>query len=156
MKAWKIVLASDHAGFNLKTHLADFLKGLGCEVTDAGTHSPAPCDYPDFAAQAGRRLADGEFERGVFVCGTGGGIAMAANKIPGVRAAACHLEYAAQMARAHNDANVLCLGGRVAAPELAEAIVLRFLQTEYEGGRHDARLRKLARLDGSLPHSRKK
>jgi ribose 5-phosphate isomerase B len=148
MKAWKIVMASDHAGLALKCHLREFLEKQGCSVVDVGTHTEASCDYPDFAAEAGRRLAAGEFERGVFVCGTGVGISMAANKIPGLRAVATTSELVAELSRKHNDANVLCLGGRIVGETLAEALVCRFLETGFEGGRHSLRVEKIMRLEG--------
>lgn len=147
MKPWKIVLASDHAGLALKRHLRVFLEKEGCVVADVGAHTAESCDYPDFAAAGARRLAAGEFELGVFVCGSGVGIAIAANKIPGIRAAACSLEYLAEMARRHNDANVLCLGERVVAPALAEQIARRFLESEFEGGRHARRVDKIRKLE---------
>lgn len=147
MKAWKVVLASDHAGLALKRHLSEFLKREGCQVVDVGTHAPDSCDYPDFAAEGARRLAAGEFERGIFVCGSGVGIAMAANKISGIRAASCAFEFLAELTRRDNDANVLCLGERVVAPALAEAITKRFLETEFAGGRHARRLEKIGQLE---------
>lgn len=148
MKAWKIVMASDHAGLALKRHVRAFLEKQGCTVVDVGTHTEASCDYPDYAVEAGRRLAAGEFERGVFVCGTGVGISLAANKIPGLRAVATTSELVTELSRKHNDANVLCLGGRILGEALAEALVTRFLETGFEGGRHSVRLDKIRRLEG--------
>ncbi len=148
MKAWKVVMASDHAGWALKRQLLAFLEAQGCSVTDVGTHSEEPCDYPDFAVEAGRRLAAGEFERGVFCCGTGAGISLTANKIAGLRAVATTSEIVAELARRHNDANVLCLGGRIIGKTLAEVLVRRFLETDFEGGRHAVRLEKVKRLEG--------
>lgn len=116
-------------------------------MVDAGTDSPESTDYPDYAARVARMVAAGETERGLLVCGTGVGMAMAANKVPGVRAACCNELYLAKMARAHNDANVLTLAGRVVAVELAEEIVRTFLETPFEGGRHSRRLEKIARLE---------
>jgi len=149
MKPWKIVLASDHAGLALKEHLEAFLRQAGCQVVDVGTHTTDSCDYPDFAAEAGRRLAAGEFERGIFVCGTGLGIALAANKIPGVRAVPCPSEYTVELTRRHNDANVLCLGGWTIGTRLAEVLVNRFLETPFEGGRHARRVDKIKRLEAA-------
>jgi len=147
MQPKKIVMASDHAGLALKRHLQDFLEKEGCMVVDAGTHTTDSCDYPDYAAAAGRRLAAGEFELGVFVCGSGIGISIAANKIPGIRAAVCTHEYLAEMSRRHNNANVLCLGERVVALGLAEVLVRRFVETEFEGGRHQRRVDKIGQLE---------
>lgn len=147
MKPWKVVLASDHAGLALKRHLQAFLEKEGCKVADVGTHTPDSCDYPDFAAEAGRRLAAGEFERGIFICGTGTGIAISANKIAGIRAAPCTHEFLAEMSRKHNDANVLCLGERIVAPGLAEILARRFLEAEFEGGRHARRVDKIKQLE---------
>lgn len=148
MKPWKIVMASDHAGFALKRQMAGYLVSLGCSAEDVGTHSEASCDYPDFAIEAGRRLASGEFERGIFVCGTGVGISMVANKIAGLRAVVTTSELVVELARKHNDANVLCLGARIVGVTLAEALIRRFLETDFEGGRHSVRLDKIRKLEG--------
>jgi ribose 5-phosphate isomerase B len=147
MKAWKVVLGSDHAGLALKEHLKRFLVELGCRVEDVGTYTSERCDYPDYAAAAARRVAAGEFERGVLVCGTGVGVSLAANKVRGIRAAVCESEYVAEMARRHNDANLLCLGARVIGTGVAEALVRRFLETEFEGGRHAQRVDKIMALE---------
>jgi ribose 5-phosphate isomerase B len=141
----RFAAASDHAGFPLKNHLAAWLRARGHEVLDLGTHSAESADYPDFGHQLARRLAAGEFERGLLVCGTGIGISIAANRHPGVRAARCLSEYDARMARAHNDANVLALGERVTGAGLAEAILETFLATAFEGGRHARRVQKIER-----------
>lgn len=154
MKPWKVVMASDHAGLTLKRHLLEFLKQEGCSVEDVGTHTADSCDYPDFAAEGARRLAAGEFERGVFVCGSGVGIAMAANKVPGIRASACTLELLAELTRKDNDANVLCLGERIVAPAFAEAITRRFLETEFAGGRHARRVDKIRQLERAAGSTR--
>lgn len=147
MKPLRIVMASDHAGLDLKRYVADFLKKEGCSVTDVGTHTADSCDYPDFALDGARRLAAGEFDFGVFVCGTGMGVCITANKVKGIRAAPCTLELMAEMARRHNDANIVCLGGRLVGLGLAEAITRRFLETEFEGGRHARRVDKIKALD---------
>lgn len=138
--AKRCVVGSDHAGLNLKNHLADVLRTEGFEVIDVGTTGPESVDYPDYGAAVGRTVIAGEADFGLAVCGTGIGISIAANKIPGIRAALCRSDYEAQMARAHNDANVLCLGERVTGPGLAEAILAAFLVTEFEGGRHQRRV----------------
>jgi ribose 5-phosphate isomerase B len=147
MKAWKVVVGSDHAGRELKEHVKRFLEARGCVVEDVGTHSAARCDYPDYAAAAARRVAAGRCARGVLVCGTGVGVSLAANKVRGIRAAPCSNEYVAEMARRHNDANVLCLGARVVGAGLAEALVRRFLETPFEGGRHARRVAKIKALE---------
>ena len=144
-----IAVGSDHGGFTLKGRLADELRGLGYEVIDLGTHSDDRVDYPDFGAAVGRAVAGGEAELGVCVCGSGIGIAMAANKVPGVRAATVHDATSARLAREHTDANVLCLGERLLDPEVASVAVRAWLGAEFEGGRHVGRVAKLAELDGS-------
>ncbi|HEX9736732.1 MAG TPA: ribose 5-phosphate isomerase B [Thermoanaerobaculia bacterium] len=143
----KIALGADHAGFPLKEHLGRLLREKGHEVEDLGTFSDDSVDYPDFAAAVGRAVAGGGAERGVLVCGTGIGVAMAANKLDGVRAANCNDLFSARVARAHNDANVLALGARVVGSGLAEEIVRTFLETEWEGGRHRRRVDKIRELE---------
>ncbi|MBP1611697.1 MAG: rpiB [Acidobacteria bacterium] len=139
----RLAAASDHAGFPLKNHLVAWLSARGHEVIDLGTHSAESTDYPDFAHEVARRIASGEVERGLLVCGTGIGMSIAANRHAGVRAARCLTEYDARMARAHNDANVLALGERVTGAGLAEAILETFLATAFEGGRHARRVQKI-------------
>ena len=141
----RLAAASDHAGFPLKNHLVAWLRGRGHEVVDLGTHSAESTDYPDFAHEVARRIASGEFERGLLVCGTGIGMSITANRHAGVRAARCLTEYDARMARAHNDANVLALGERVTGAGLAEAILETFLATAFEGGRHARRVERIER-----------
>lgn len=143
----KIALGADHAGFELKEHLRAFLAERGHEVEDAGTDSTASTDYPDYAERVARAVASGAAERGLLVCGTGIGMAIAANKVAGVRAANCSDLLSARMSRAHNDANVLALAGRVVTPEVAEEIVGVFLETPFDGGRHRRRLAKIADLE---------
>ncbi len=138
-----ILVASDHAGYALKREIVAHLEGAGREVRDLGTHGTASVDYPDFAHELAARLAAGEAERGILICGTGIGMSIAANRHPGVRAALCHDAYTAEMARRHNDANVLCLGGRVVGVGVALQIVDVFLEAEFEGGRHGRRVRKM-------------
>lgn len=146
----KIAVGADHAGFELKDHLRRYLEGLGHEVRDFGTSSSESTDYPDYAELVGRAVAGGEAERGLLVCGTGIGMAIAANKIPGVRAANCFEPYTVSLAREHNDANVLTLAGRILAPPYAEAILQVFLDTDFAHGRHQRRVDKMSALDGSL------
>ena len=145
----KIAIGADHAGFDLKAHLVERLRSQGHEVEDAGTDSPTrSVDYPDFAAKVSSAVASGEAERGVLVCGTGIGIAIAANKHEGIRAATCNDLYTARMARAHNDVNVTALGARVVGTGVAEEIVDLFLTTPFDGGRHRRRVEKIHRPEG--------
>lgn len=139
----RIAVGSDHAGFALKHDLADAMRAAGHQVIDVGTHSEAPVDYPDFARIVAEKLAHGEADRGLLCCGTGIGMAMVANKVRGVRAAAVSDVYGAQMARAHNDANVLCLGGRVVDLDTAKRCLRMFLETPFDAGRHSARVAKI-------------
>ena len=143
----KIVVGADHAGFRLKEHLIGFLEARGHQVDDRGAFSEDSVDYPDFAAPVAAAVAAGEAERGILVCGTGIGVAIAANKVGGVRAATCNDLFTAAMARRHNDANVLTLGARVVGEGVAEGIVESFLDAEYEGGRHQRRLDKIHALE---------
>jgi len=145
-----IAVGSDHAGYSLKQRLATELRTLGHEVLDLGAHDADRVDYPDFGAAVGRAVAGAEADLGVCVCGSGIGIAMAANKVPGVRAAPVHDATSARLARQHNDANVLCLGERLLDPDVASEAVLAWLDAEFEGGRHVGRVAKLAELDGSV------
>ena len=145
-----IAVGSDHAGYALKEQLAGELRDLGHEVLDLGVHSNDRVDYPDFGAAVGRAVAGGDAELGLCVCGSGIGIAMAANKIPGVRAATVHDATSACLSRQHNDANVLCLGERLTEPEVASEALRAWLDAEFEGGRHVGRIDKLSNLDGSL------
>jgi ribose 5-phosphate isomerase B len=135
----KIAVGADHAGLALKEHVRAHLEKAAHEVADLGTRSSDSVDYPDFAAKVAKAVAQGEAERGILCCGTGLGMAMAANRFRGVRAAPCTMEYQAEMARRHNDANVLALGGRVVTKEIAERVVEVFLTTASEGGRHARR-----------------
>ncbi|MBS0618905.1 MAG: ribose 5-phosphate isomerase B [Spirochaetes bacterium] len=141
----KIAIASDHGGFALKESLK---KHFGASVfTDFGTQSLDSVDYPDFAREVATRVASGTFARGILICGTGIGISIAANKIKGIRAALCHDVFTAEMARKHNDANILALGGRVLDEKTAIEITDVFLHTDFEGGRHQRRLDKISALE---------
>ena len=142
-----IAIGSDHGGFRLKEEIKNLLTELGREYRDFGTHSPASVDYPDIAASVARAVASGECEMGILICGTGIGISIAANKVRGIRAALCGDEFSAQMAREHNDANILALGERVTGPGLARAIVTKWLTSEFAGGRHTQRLCKIGALE---------
>ncbi len=142
----RIAVGADHAGFALKQHLADVLRDLGHEVLDLGAHSADRVDYPDFGEAVGRAVAGGDADLGVCVCGSGLGIAMAANKVPGVRAAPVHAVTSARLTRQHNDCNVLCLGERLIGAEVAVDAVRAWLDAEFEGGRHEGRVAKLDAL----------
>jgi ribose 5-phosphate isomerase B len=138
-----VALAADHAGFELKNLLRDELKDLGYGILDLGTNGPDSVDYPDFGRALGEAIAAGRAERGIAVCGTGIGISIAANRIPGCRAALCHDTTSARLCREHNDANVLALGARLIGVETARDCVKTFLATEFAGGRHARRVAKL-------------
>ena len=142
-----IAIGSDHGGYALKQVIISHLADRGIEFRDFGTYSEESCDYPEYGEAVGRAVASGECELGIAVCGTGIGISIAANKVHGVRAAACSDCYTAEMCRRHNDANVLALGGRVIGPGLALKIVDIFLSTGFDGGRHARRLGQLAEIE---------
>ncbi len=138
-----IVIGSDHAGLALKLHVLGVLAGLGRPAEDLGVEEERSVDYPDYAHAVARRVSSEPATLGILICGTGLGMSMAANRHPGVRAALCHDAYTAEMARRHNDANLLCMGGRVVGPGVAEQIVRVFLETPFEGGRHQRRVAKI-------------
>jgi ribose 5-phosphate isomerase B len=142
----KIAVASDHAGFRLKQKIMEWLRARGHEVLDMGTASEQSCDYPDFGAAGAREVQEGQAERAVLICGSGIGMAMAANRFPAVRAAVARSAEDAEMARRHNDCNVLALGERFTQETDAERILDRWLATEFEGGRHALRVDKLGSL----------
>ena len=143
----RIAIASDHAGFIQKDPLAEYLRSQGHEVIDMGPATDERCDYPDFADKVARAVARGDVERGVLICGTGLGIAMAADKVPGVRATPIQTVEFAQLEREHNDANVIGLSGRFVSLEDNEKILDAFLTTEFGGGRHTGRVEKIMRED---------
>ncbi len=143
----RIALAADHAGFELKEQVRNYLVSKGVEVEDLGPFSTEPVDYPDFAEKVAARVAAREVECGVLFCGTGLGMAMAANKVPGVRAATCNDTLSAHFARAHNNANVLAMGGRLTDQATARKILDVWLATPFEGGRHERRICKIATID---------
>jgi len=136
----RIAVASDHAGFELKEHVKDLLAADGHDVVDVGPETDESTDYPTYARPAARLVADGDAERGVLVCGSGVGVAIVANKVPGVRAVSAHDAEEAQLARAHNDANVVTLSGRRLDAAKADEIVRAFIGREFEGGRHARRV----------------
>ncbi|HEY3452210.1 MAG TPA: ribose 5-phosphate isomerase B [Myxococcales bacterium] len=139
----KIAIASDHAGFALKKEVAETLVSLGHELEDFGTFDNSSVDYPDFATQVAKSVRDGKNQFGVLMCGTGIGMSIVANKYRGIRAALCTTEFEAKMSRAHNDANVLCMGERVVGPGLGRSIAQAFVSTVFEGGRHIKRIQKI-------------
>ncbi|MEO7659722.1 MAG: ribose 5-phosphate isomerase B [Pyrinomonadaceae bacterium] len=139
----KIALASDHAGFDEKEKVKKTLDAIGIEYTDMGTNSSESVDYPDFARKVGEAVAAGEVDQGLLVCGSGTGMAIAANKVPGVRAAVAWNEEIARLARQHNDANVLSLPARFSSPDEITKIVKAFFSTDFEGGRHERRVEKI-------------
>jgi ribose 5-phosphate isomerase B len=143
----RIAVGSDHAGFELKQHVVETLRGAGHEVVDVGTDSAESTDYPLFAEPAARLVAGGEAGRGVLVCGSGVGVSIVANKVDGVRAVNAHDAEEAAMARQHNDVNVLTLSGRRLSPADADAIVEGFLATEFEGGRHERRVELIGEVE---------
>jgi ribose 5-phosphate isomerase B len=145
----RIAIAADHAGYELKRDLVAGLQAQGREVSDLGTHSTAPVDYPDCAESIAVALRDGRADRGIIVCGSGAGVSIAANKFPGVRAAVCHDSYTARQAVEHDDMNVLCLGARVIGPALAADLVAAFLGATFSGEeRHRRRLDKILAIEG--------
>ena len=150
----KLALGSDHAGFALKQKIKSMLETLDQDVLDIGTYSTESVDYPDYAARVARLIQTGQADRGILICGTGIGVAIAANKFPGIRAALCLTPYMVEMARRHNDANILTLGARL-EPEIDDqtlrTMLRRWLETPFEGGRHQKRLNKIRRFETSLP-----
>ena len=143
----RIAIGADHAGFALKQHLIETIVRMGHDLDDRGTHSEEPVDYPAICAEVGRLVAEKRADRGIVVGGSGQGEQMAANKIPGVRAALCNDLYTAELSRQHNDANVLALGGRIVAHGLADEIVRLWLSTAFEGGRHQRRIDQIAAIE---------
>ena len=143
----KIAIGADHAGYPLKQHLIATLEKLGHEVDDQGTDSEESVDYPPICAGVGRSVAKGDAERGIVLGGSGQGEQIAANKVRGVRAALCNDLYTARLSREHNDANVLAIGARIVGTGLADEILALWLDTEYQGGRHDARIAQIADIE---------
>ena len=144
----KIVVGADHGGVNLKDQIVEMLKSSGeYEVTDVGTHGTTSVDYPNIAEIVGKEVSKDSGSTGILVCGSGIGISIAANKVPGIRAALCHDAYTARMARQHNNANIICLGERVTGSEVAKDAVQVFLKTEFEGGRHANRVALIHKIE---------
>ena len=142
----KIAIGSDHGGYELKAILVSYLKESGYDVTDMGCHSTQSVDYPDIARTVAESVAAGAFDKGILLCGTGIGISIAANKVKGIRAALCHDHLTALLAAQHNNANILCMGGRTTGPETARDMIDTWLNTPFEGGRHVRRLEKIAAI----------
>src|SRR5207249_2974628 len=152
----RIAIASDHAGYRLKEDIKLLLRELGHEVRDFGTHSDDPVDYPDFIAPAAEAVSRGECEQGIVLGGSGNGEAMVANKVPGIRCALCHDVTTARLARAHNNANMLALGQRVVGSDVARDTVRVWLETPFDGGRHERRIKKLAAVEGKISATRER
>lgn len=149
MKNTKIYIGSDHAGFELKQHLYAFLLGQGSDIEDCGTYNETSCDYPDYALAVSDKVIANPGSLGILICGTGIGVSITANKIHGILAARCTSIEDAELARKHNGANIICLGGRQIAPDLAEQMVNVFLETETEEGRHANRRAKIHQIEQS-------
>lgn len=143
----KIAVASDHRGVDLKQKVIEKLESLGHEVSDEGAKSGESVDYPDFASVVAGKVSKGDSDRGVLICGTGIGMAIAANKYDGVRAAPCGDEITAEISRRHNDLNVLCMSADLLSPRVAERMVAVWVDTEFEGGRHSRRLEKISKIE---------
>lgn len=142
----RIGIGSDHGGFGLKEDIKKYLDNNNIEFIDYGTNSMESVDYPDYAKKVAKAVVDGEVDRAIVICGTGIGISIAANKVKGIRCALCSDTYSARMSREHNDANILALGGRVLGVDLAIEIVATWLGAEFEGGRHDRRVKKICKI----------
>ncbi|MBX3414264.1 MAG: ribose 5-phosphate isomerase B [Pirellulales bacterium] len=143
----RVAVGSDHRGFQVKTKLIELLQRLGHDMFDAGPTSTESVDYPDVAEVVGKRVATGESDRGILICGTGLGMCIAANKIDGVRAAPCHDDLTAEMSRRHNDLNVLCLSADLLGEKLIDRMVEIWLNTEFEAGRHQRRVDKISKIE---------
>ena len=143
----KIGIGSDHGGYELKMFIREYLEEKAIEVVDYGTHSTESVDYPEYGQKVAEAVVKQEVELGIIVCGTGLGISMAANKVKGIRAAVVSEEFSARMAKAHNNANILALGGRVVGKDLAKSIVDAFLETPFEGGRHQRLIDKMMMIE---------
>ncbi|MED3661375.1 ribose 5-phosphate isomerase B [Ureibacillus sp. FSL K6-8385] len=144
----KVAISSDHGGNRLRKEIMDLLDELNIEYEDFGPTSDDSVDYPDYALPVAEGVASGKFDRGILICGTGIGMSIAANKVKGVRCALVHDVYSAKMTRCHNDSNVLAMGERVIGPGLAREIVKTWLNTDFEGGRHERRINKIAEIEG--------
>ncbi len=149
----KVAIGSDHAGFELKKMISHIVKEMGNEVIDMGTGSSCSVDYPDYAEAVADAVSKGKVERGILICGTGIGMSIVANKFKNVRAALCNDLFTAKMSRLHNDANILCLGGKIIGKDLAKEIVHIWFSTHFEGGRHEKRLEKINLIERKVINS---
>jgi ribose 5-phosphate isomerase B len=152
----KIALGSDHAGFELKEDLRAYLTDLNIDALDLGAYNQEAVDYPEVASRVAEKVVRGEVEKGILICGTGIGMSIVANRFPGVRAALCQDSFTARVSREHNNANILVLGGRLIGKGLAREILKIWLETEFQGGRHQTRLDKIAGLEEKIGRQRKK
>lgn len=143
----KIAIGCDHGGLSLKKTIIKHLESKGIQLKDFGTNDTTSCDYPDYAVQVAEAVANNEFDRGILVCGTGIGMSIAANKVPGIRAAHCTDTFSAKATRQHNNANIICLGERITGPGLALDIVDAYLEAEFEGDRHIRRINKITEIE---------
>ena len=146
-KKSKLCIANDHAGYELKVKLIDYIKDKGFEIDDLGCFSPESVDYTEFAYKAAKSVSDGEYDYGIIICGTGLGVSIAANKVKGIRAAVCTDSFMAKMCREHNDANIMCMGARVIGLGVAKTCVDAFLETEFDGGRHKQRVDNIMKIE---------
>ncbi|NAO99384.1 ribose 5-phosphate isomerase B [Halomonas sp. MG34] len=144
----KVIITADHAGMTVRNVVKDLLEEMGIDYEDTGCSCESSVDYPDYALPAAERIANGEFDRGIFICGTGIGMSIAANKVKGIRCALTHDMYSAKLTRQHNDSNVLALGERVIGPDLAREVARVWLETEFQGGRHENRIGKIGTYEG--------
>lgn len=143
----KVILSADHAGVTIRNEIIGLLEELGLEYEDTGCQGSGSVDYPDYALPAAERVANGEFDRGILICGTGIGMSIAANKVKGIRCALTHDVYSAKLTRQHNNSNMIALGERVIGPGLAREIVKAWLETDFEGGRHERRVDKIIKYE---------
>jgi ribose 5-phosphate isomerase B len=150
----RIAVGTDHRGYQIRARVIDLLQRLGHEVEDVGVFTGEAVDYPDIAAQVSRKVGRGEVDRGILICGTGLGMCIAANKVPGIRAAPCHDDLTAEMSRRHNDANVLCLSADLLGERLIDRMVELWLSTPFEGGRHARRVDKITSLEHEVEANR--
>ncbi len=143
----KLALGADHAGFELKEELKDFLRQKGIDYCDFGTHNTESTDFSDWGVKVAEAVAKGEFEKGILICGTGLGMGLVANKVPGIRATPCYGIFSARLSRQHNDSNILVLGGRITGKDLAKQIVEEWLEAQFEGGKHKRRVDKVTKIE---------
>jgi len=146
----RIAIGTDHRGFEIRAKVVELVRRLGHDVLDVGTFSPDAVDYPDIAADVAHKVSRHEVDRGILVCGTGLGMCIAANKVPGVRAAPCHDDLTAEMSRRHNDANILCLSADLLGERLVDRMIEIWLSTGFEGGRHARRIAKICDLEAEI------